>query len=151
MVTEATYQRVELALEQLDVALELFLSKRSMVSALTLAGAAEEILGKALKLKGKRTTLEFEHSAIEQVETFLRRQPFLWKDFINEKNRVRNAAKHMGEKSAAEIVADLEDEALWMLVRACDNHKRLDLPPTSRMAEFDDWFYENVVGIKIDV
>ena len=150
-MAEASYRRIDLALEQLDVALELFLSKRSMVSALTLAGAAEEILGKTLKLNGRKTTLEFEHSAIEQVETFLRRQPFTWKDFIDEKNRVRNAAKHIGEESGAEIIADLEDEALWMLVRACDNHKRLDLPATSRMAEFEDWFYENVVGIKIDV
>jgi len=150
-VTEQAYRRIKLAEEQLDVALELFLSKRSLVSALTLAGAAEEILGQALKFRGKRTTLEFEHSAIEQVETFLRRQPFLWKDFINEKNRVRNAAKHMREQSEAEVIADLEDEALWMLVRACDNHKRLDLDSTSRIAEFDNWFYENVVGIKIDV
>ena len=150
-MAEQAYRRIKLAEEQLDVALELFLSKRSLVSALTLAGAAEEILGQALKFRGKRTTLEFEHSAIEQVETFLRSQPFLWKDFINEKNRVRNAAKHMREQSEAEVIADLEDEALWMLVRACDNHKRLDLEATPRIAEFDNWFYENVVGIKIDV
>lgn len=150
-MAEQAYQRIKLAEEQLDVALELFLSRRSLVSALTLAGAAEEILGQALKFRGKRTTLEFEHSAIEQVETFLRRQPFLWKDFINEKSRVRNAAKHMREQSEAEVIADLEDEALWMLVRACDNHKRLDLEATPRIAEFDNWFYENVVGIKIDV
>ena len=57
----------------------------------------------------------------------------------------------MGAQSDTEVVADLEDEALWMLVRACDNHKRLDLEATPRMAEFDDWFYENVVGIKIEV
>lgn len=150
-MAEQTHQRIALAQEQLDVALELFLLKRSMVSALTLAGAAEEILGKALQHRGKKTTLEYEHSVIEPVEKFLRRQPFLWKDFIDEKNRVRNAAKHMGAQSDTQVVADLEDEALWMLVRACDNHKRLDLEATPRMAEFDDWFYENVVGIKIDV
>ena len=148
---EHTHERIALAQEQLDVALELFLSKRSMVSALTLAGAAEEILGKALRHLGKKTTLKYEHSVIEPVERFLRRQPFLWKDFIEEKNRVRNAAKHMREPSDTHVIADLEDEALWMLVRACDNYKRLDLEATPRMAEFDDWFYENVAGIKIDV
>ncbi len=150
-MVEQTHNRVELAQEQLDVALELFLSKRSPVSVLTLAGAAEEILGKALKFRGKKTTLEYEHTVNAPVETFLRRQPFLWRDFIDEKNRVRNAAKHMGQETEAQVVADLEDEALWMLVRACDNYNRLELQPTQRMKEFDDWFYENVVGIKIDV
>lgn len=150
-MTEQTHSRVELATEQLDVALELFLSKRSPVSALTLAGAAEEILGKALQFLGKNTTLEYEHTINAQVETFLRRQPFLWKDFINEKNRVRNAAKHMAQESETQVIANLEDEALWMLVRACDNHNRLGLQGTQRMQEFDNWFYENVVGIKIDV
>ena len=150
-MVEQIHQRIALAQEQLDVALELFLSKRSMVSVLTLAGAVEEILGKALQHRGKKTTLEYEHTVIEPVETFLRRQPFLWKDFIDEKNRVRNAAKHMGAQTDTEVVADLEDEALWMLVRACDNHKRLALKATPRMAEFDDWFNENVVGNKIDV
>jgi hypothetical protein len=47
-MAKQSYQRIDLATEQLDVALELFLSRRSFVSALTLAGAAEEILGKAL-------------------------------------------------------------------------------------------------------
>lgn len=150
-MAEQTHSRVELAQEQLDVALELFLSRRSLVSALTLAGAAEEIFGKALQHRGKKTTMEYEHSVVEPVESFLRRQPFLWKDFINEKNRVRNAAKHMGAQFDTQVVADLEDEALWMLVRACDNYNRLELQPTQRMREFDDWFYENVVGIKIDV
>jgi hypothetical protein len=64
---------------------------------------------------------------------------------------VRNAAKHMGAQTDTEIVADLEDVALWMLVRACDNHKRLDLDATVRMAEFDNWLNKNVVGTKIDV
>jgi hypothetical protein len=149
-VSEQTHQRIELAQEQLDVALDLFLSKRSFVSALTLAGAAEEILGKALKFRGKKTALEYEHSVVAPVEEFLRRRSFALKDLINEKNRVRNAAKHM-EVSEAEVVADLEDEALWMLVRACENYKRLDFQSTPRMQEFDDWFHEHVVGIKIDV
>ncbi len=150
-MTEQTHLRIELAEQQLEVALELFLSGRSMVSALTLAGAAEEILGNALKLRGKKTTLEYEHSVIAPVEAFLRREPLNWKTFINEKNRVRNAAKHMDDATDSEVVADLEDEALWMLVRACDNYKRLDLQPTPRMQDFDNWFYENVAGIKIDV
>lgn len=73
-VLKQTHRRIDLAQEQLDVALELFLSKRSLVSALTLAGAAEEIFSKALKFRGKKTALEYEHSVVAPVEEFLRRR-----------------------------------------------------------------------------
>jgi hypothetical protein len=41
---------------------------------------------------------------------------------------------------------DPEYAAIWAIVRACGNYKCLGLPPTARMLEFDNWFYENVVG-----
>ena len=137
-----------MAVEQLDVALELFLSRRSFVSALTLAGAAEEILGKALAQSNRKNTLESEYTFIEPVNTLLRRRQYNWRAFVDEKNRVRNAAKHMQDSSQSSVVADIEDEALWMLVRACDNYRRLELAPSGRMQQFDEWFYENVVGIE---
>ena len=149
-MSEEIHDRVALATEQLDVALELFLSERSFVSALTLAGAAEEVLGKALTLRGEKTTLQYEHTVIAPVEKFLRCQTLTWKVFIEEKNRVRNAAKHMDGQGQLTVHADLEDEALWLLVRACDNYNRLDLPTTDRMTEFNDWFHTNVVGIRTD-
>ena len=145
-MAEQTYERVALAKEQLEISIELFLSKRSMASALTLAGAAEEILGMALRHQGKRTTLQDQHSFIEPLEVLLRKGPYLWSDFIEEKNRARNAAKHMRLPTDTFIACDLEDEALWMIVRAYDNYNRLDLHPTDLMHEFEDWFNYNVVG-----
>jgi hypothetical protein len=147
---EQTYQRIDLAKEQLDVGLELFLSQRSVVSALTLAGAAEEILGKTLSLRGEESTLKYSYSRIAPVRELLHRRQYNWKNFIDEKNRVRNAAKHVQDASKSSVVADLEVEALWMLVRACDNYLRLGLNPTPRMEEFDDWFSKNVVGTEHD-
>ncbi|WP_155644432.1 hypothetical protein [Burkholderia territorii] len=41
-----TYRRIDLALAQLDAALRLFLECRAFAAVITLAGAAEEILGK---------------------------------------------------------------------------------------------------------
>lgn len=145
-MAKQTYERIVLAMEQLEMSIELFLSKRSMASSLTLAGAAEEILGMALKHQGKRTTLQDQHSSIEPLEVLLRKGPYLWSDFIEEKNRARNAAKHMSRPADATITCDLEDEALWMIVRAYDNYNRLDLHPTDRMHQFEDWFNYNVVG-----
>ena len=49
-----TYNRLDLATEQLDAAISLSLERKSFVSALTLAGAADEILGKALSHSGHK-------------------------------------------------------------------------------------------------
>ena len=52
----------------------------------------------------------------------------------------------MRELSDISIEVDIEDAALWMLVRACDNYRRLNLSPTDQMNAFDDWFNEHVIG-----
>jgi hypothetical protein len=52
---EQTYNRVDLATEQLEAALSLFLVEKSYVSTLTLAGAAAEALGKALSDRGEQS------------------------------------------------------------------------------------------------
>ena len=150
-MAEKTYQRVDLAKEQLENALELFLRRGSFVSALTLAGAAEEILGKALSQRGEKTTLQHEYPLIKPVEELFRNEPFSWKEFVEKKNLARNAAKHMKDASVSIVTADLADEALWMIVRACDNHARLGLQETPLMKEFEDWFYEHVVGLEYEV
>jgi hypothetical protein len=146
-VTDQTYNRVDLAAEQLDMALSLFLDKQSFVSALTLAGAAEEILGKALSHKGEQNSLKWKYRAIEPFHVMLHRKPLSETDFIRDENRSRNAAKHMASGSELSITVDLEDAALWMIVRACDNSDRLGLPRTERMLEFKNWFYKHVVGV----
>lgn len=143
---EKDHNRIDLAIEQLEIALKLFLKKKSFVSSLTLAGASEEIFGKQLSFQSIATTLDSEFSTIKPVRDLLDKKELVWKNFIQEKNRVRNAAKHMRDETQETVYADIEDEALWMIVRACDNYNRLGLTPTSTMIYFDDWFYENVVG-----
>lgn len=59
--------RINLGIEQLDVALELFLEERSYVAALTLAGAAEEILGKALDFQNRTNALSRWHAQIDEM------------------------------------------------------------------------------------
>jgi hypothetical protein len=60
-MTVTVFERTNLAQKQLDVAIDLFLSKRCFVSSLTLVGAAEEILGKALTHGGKNNWLQHEY------------------------------------------------------------------------------------------
>jgi hypothetical protein len=146
-MSEKTYQRVELAIEQLDTALELFLSERSYASALTLAGAAEEILGQAISQRGQQDALRYKYDVLNTAHRELHGRPLEWKQFSDGENHARNALKHMRSRSEDTVTTDLQEAAIWMLVRACANYDALDFPRTDRMDSFDNWFYEHVVGV----
>ena len=147
MITQI-YRRVDLAAEQLDNAISLFLEKRSYVSALTLAGAAEEILRMALKFEGKTSSLGFRFEVFAEAHAAQYGEELEWAAFADRENHARNAAKHMRTTGETAVTVDLEEAALWMIVRAIDNHERLGRSRTEKMVEFGDWFYEHVVGIQ---
>ena len=144
----STHNKVNLAIEQLEAALSLFLEEKSYVCALTLAGAAEEILGMAAKIEGIENSLQESYRIYCTPELSWINAPKTWSEFTtNGKNKVRNAVKHLADAEDLNFQADIKDEALWMLVRATDNYNRLGFNPTELMHEFDGWFYENIVGI----
>lgn len=142
------HNRVALATEQLELALELFLSGRSYVSALTLAGAAEEIFGSTLTSSGRENSLAYQYDRFMSAEAFLKGLPKeQFKAFATDMNTVRNAAKHIGRNGQATVRGDLRTEALWMIVRACDNYRRLNLPVLDKIVAFEEWFAESIVGV----
>lgn len=139
--------QIALAAEQLDVAIEMFLTGRSEVSVLTLAGAAEEILGRAVKLMGDQNTMQQAYEARALSHRYLHGKALKWKDFADGENYARNAAKHLFGNDDTYVEVDLNQAAMWMIVRAYANYDRLGLQQTDRMREFDNWFYEFEVGV----
>jgi hypothetical protein len=135
------YNKVDLAREQLDVAISLF-RKKKFVSALTLAGAAEEILGNALSHRGQQNSLELKYETLEPVLTMRRKT----KEDFRDENRALTTVTHMESASEPSVELDLEEAALSMIVRACENSDLLGLR-TARMREFENYFYEHVVGV----
>lgn len=141
----AKHDQIALAAEQLDAAIELFLGDRSDVSALTLAGAAEEILGRAVKLDGLANSMQDAYDVSATTHRHLCRKVLKWNDFADGENYARNAAKHLLGDNAVDV--DFRRAAMWMIVRACANYARLDLDQTDRMRDFDNWFYEQELGV----
>src|SRR3954447_14293391 len=119
------YSSIQLAVEQLNTAITLFLERGSFVSALTLAGAAEELLGKTLSNADQENSVEWHYEMAGRTRGLLDDVAVSKRDFITLENRARDAAKH---HRPGGLHLDIEDEALWMIVRACDNAGRLDLP-----------------------
>lgn len=145
-MTIREYSVIALAKEQLEMALEIFFEKRSMSSSITLAGAAEEILGKSLRSKHLDAVID---SNFEQASFFnknLRGIPLDESKYVSGENAVRNALKHRSADKGDSISLDMESAACWLLVRALENANRLSIS-IERSDEFSNWFYENMVGV----
>lgn len=106
--------KIDAAVEQLGWAIRLFLDQKAYIAAITLAGAADEILGKV-------TTKPSAHKILK--EKFAADYAICEKIVSDEHlNRARNWLKH-GPKEAGDekIVLDLEEDAKQLVVRCLIN------------------------------
>lgn len=119
----ATLTKLDVANSQLRFAIELLLNNQEHISIITLAGAAEEILGKLVISSGQKAALQShaENSRDMHIK--------LWgvdpgpKVFIDLRNKTRNELKHL--LSGTSITLDLEHECIRMLNRAVENYRLL--------------------------
>lgn len=145
-MAERIHDRLALAKEQLDTALNLFLDHRNYSSAITLAGAAEEIFGHALTIRGGTSALDTSYESMAEFHRMLHSAELNKKSFVSKENLARNALKHLQKDKGPTITIDLEESACWMLVRAIQNGRELGVE-FERYRDFDRWFYENIVGV----
>lgn len=132
--------KLEVAVSQLEQAIRLFL-EGDYLSSLTLAGAAEEILGKLCERAGKPVSVEqivaFHWNDTDPALPDAERRKIL----LTVLNRARNAAKHANNPEEATF--DLEpDFALQMIMRAMPMTRTLGLPPSCE-AEMVAWIRAN--------
>lgn len=131
------YSPTEVATVQLDKAIALFLSGEHLC-ALTLAGAAEEILGRLTKASGNG-------NALESIAADMVPQLALEGVFVNAKqvydhlNHARNGAKHLLPAPVIEV--DWPD-SLLMLMRAVPMARELGVRTASH-DQFHDWLITN--------
>ena len=145
-MTSQTCHRIDLAREQLEMALDAFLERHRFASAITLASAAERVMCQALRQAGQPAVLDWKFEAKDLVHTDLHGKAPDKGAFTDAENRVSNALRYFDKTSAPDFEADLEEAACWMLVRACENAHRLGLTVQGFDA-FNDWFYGHVVAV----
>jgi hypothetical protein len=117
---EVRINKMEKAIVQLDKAVELFLSKDDPILSITLAGAAEEVLGNMIERDGRKAT----HS---QGKFNLSSDKLISEKEINDKytNKIKNWLKHAGDPIDDEIDADPELEAIQYIIRGISNYLML--------------------------
>jgi hypothetical protein len=132
-ITQLT--KAGIAKSQLDVALTFYLEDRELISAITLAGAAEEILGKLCEKEGKPTSLEHHTKLAHAVCKYFLNSDQDEKSLRDSINRPRNELKHLTSGDVIEV--DTEFEAGEMLARAIGNYECLFGSKTDKMCLFE--------------
>lgn len=139
---EETLSNLEIAERQLERSISIFLDDEDYVSALTLAGAAEEILGKLLNKVGKKHWLDsishgalralgFRKSTLETPEAKSAR-----KEIANIANRHKNNVKHYNADGSITFFVDVA--AAEMIDRAISNYFDLTKRETGAMGRFKE-------------
>lgn len=101
-----------------------------LIEAITLAGAAEVMLGQMCKLQQEKAALESFCDKAKQHDAMLVENKF--RDYLN---KHRNWLKHFNENDEFNIEIN-EDDAKAMLTRATINFLRLGLMPNKAVSEF---------------
>jgi len=132
------YNKIDIAESQLETALDIYLNGGNLFSALTLAGAAEEIFGIYLKINGVPNSLEELVAATQKIYKIIQNGEHLPEKGIRDRaNRARNNFKHLNSEEDLEIELDLEEETIDMLNRATTNYWRLKGDMTEKMVIFE--------------
>ncbi|WP_423709909.1 hypothetical protein [Undibacterium sp. WLX3042] len=137
---DETLTNLEIAHRQLERAIDLFMGPKDYVSALTLAGAAEEILGKLLNKRGQTHWLDeitsgalgalgFVDAEADSPEAKAAR-----KEIANLANFYKNRCKHFSEVDQISFPVDVK--AAEMIDRAVSNYWDLTNRETGAMGRF---------------
>ena len=114
-------KKIEIALIQLRTAIQLF-KKGNYISAITVAGAAEEILGEiALKRKGTNALMA-DKAFLDEIADHLKKPRPGLKNVVNQRNKVKNELKHNKTGNDYTIQHDFKYEAEELILAAVNNY-----------------------------
>ena len=142
---ETTLHKSEVARLQLIEAIALFVVEK-FLPAITLAGAAEEILGKLLLRQSALPVVKESTQAIKQLQEKTGLSIMGGKserEIIDQWNAARNAVKHLIGPEDEPVKLNLCDEAYWMICRALANADKLNIS-ISNKDDFENWVIINV-------
>lgn len=133
-MTDSTLSAKEISEQQLEMAIQLWHAKQ-YVSAITLAGAAEEILGKRLRRCGMEPSFDNIKASIIQISRLLGDE-----DLKSEKtvadllNQTKNELKHYAGDETLSF--NLIEDSVELLERAIANYQMLTGTVTDSMISF---------------
>lgn len=132
-MSEQVHEEMVIAVTQLETALRLYTEGNDYYSVITLAGAADEILGRMLESKGKKSCVRAMAEDAAEMRPFFGSDAGV-KEFVNRANRARDILTHHTPGSLGSTTLDAREEAVDMLDRAVTNYWRLEHRASPTMA-----------------
>ncbi len=130
--------KTEIARHQIDTAIDLFLEDKDFISALTLAGAGEELTGKLIERAGGQNMLQKLHAWYEETTG----EEIKFGEFAKNANFTRNTLKHANNAEEDELELQ-RSETVQMIMRAMTNYKELVGEPSEKMKVMAGWIAKN--------
>jgi hypothetical protein len=121
----STLSKQQLALAQIQRALLCYGTHKDFVSAITLAGAADELCGAELKRRGITHALDDHVEILQGVEGSLGYPVTDQKKWHSDLNWPRNELKHWNDASVTSLTLDWQEEARDLIERAITNFTTL--------------------------
>jgi hypothetical protein len=131
-----SYSKFDIAVGQIETAITLYLNGGDSFSALTLAGASDELLGKFLKKSGKTPAIESLGEALADIKKIHTGKSVTKKEGMNIANQIRNSVKHMNIQGDEVIQTDPKYAAHDMIMRCISNYHQLTQHYTDNMLAF---------------
>jgi len=130
------YTKQEIAEIQLERAIRIFLDEQDLISAITLAGAAEEILGELLERQGKTTALT---DIVNECVTLGKTIGTDWKvgTFRQMMNFFRNEMKHHRKGEGLDNIPIPAEAVHEIIKRAAENLWRLTGTQSDQVQRFN--------------
>lgn len=131
-----TLSKKEIALQQLNRSVSLFLVEKDFISSITLAGAAEEILGSYVRKSENDPCVVTQAKYLVSVGASNLSEKEIT---FNHLNLARNALKHFNISTEESISLALETEAIAIIVRAIENMRVLRIEFSREVNAFILW------------
>lgn len=135
-MTSFDVSKIGAAVEQLDWAIRIFLDYKAYIPSITLAGAAEEVIGQGVKDRATSIILKDKYAAELGIPKKVVSDDYL--------NKAKNWLKHWDGRASNDVISlELDEEALQYIVRALANLVTYDQSQPSEGPRFWKWMSEN--------
>ena len=112
--------KLGVARNQLERAIALYVDESDFISAITLAGAAEEPLGKILKEETGTNRLEHQVKIVSKIQEHFGLEKKTRRELISDENRVKDWLKHY--QDGTDLQFNAKEEAHTLIERAVSTY-----------------------------
>jgi hypothetical protein len=114
--------KIDIALIQLRTAVQLY-NKKNYISAITLAGASEEILGQIANIRSGTNALLDDKIWIDQIADYFKKPRPAFSRVAKSRNKIKNELKHNDTGQDIKVDFDFKFEAEEFILGAIRNHE----------------------------